>query len=127
MTVPDPISLAMSLIKQGQELLSKASAILISQGGGTLPAPVEVANAEPNAAEVKKAAYASLLPKLLVLSETIDAMSDDEYREWPNTLTADEFYEFIRIQDKQETFQAAVSEAKRLARAPKLADGIYNA
>lgn len=127
MTVPDPISLAMNLIKQGHELLAKAAANLHTQGGGTPPAPVGVANASSKAAEVKKAAYASLLPKLLVLSETIDTMSDDEYRAWPNTLTADEFYEFIRIQDTQATFQAAVSEAKRLTQAPKLADGIYNA
>lgn len=127
MTVPDPISLAMNLIKQGHELLTKAATILHTQGGGTPPAPVGATNASSRAAEVKKTAYASLLPKLLVLSETIDAMSDDEYRAWPNTLTADEFYEFIRIQDTQETFQAAVSEAKRLTQAPKLADGIYNA
>lgn len=125
MPVPDPISLAMNMIKQGQELLSKAAAMLNSGGGGTPVAPIDVVDAGSNATEVKKAAYASLLPKLVILSETIHGMSDDEYREWPNTLTADEFFEFIRIQDTQETFLAAVSEGKRLEQMPSATDRVH--
>lgn len=124
MLVPDPISLAMKMIKQGQELLSKAADLLNSVGGGTPSTTVVGAITESKAGEGMKAAYASLLPKLVALSVTIHEMSDAEYREWQNRLTADEFFEFIKIQDTQETFQAAVSEGKRMAQVPFPADGV---
>lgn len=57
--------------------------------------------------------YASLLPKLLMLAGTVDDMSDAEYNDWVNALHEDEFFAFIAVSHTQESFLAAVAEAKR--------------
>lgn len=60
-----------------------------------------------------EAAYKSLLPKLLVLSETIDDMSDDQYGDWIDALPKEEFFEFIGVSHDEESFRAAVAAAKQ--------------
>lgn len=64
-------------------------------------------------AALDKEAYSRLLPKLLVLSETIDDMSDDQYGNWVNTLPKDEFFEFIGVSHDEESFRAAVAAARQ--------------
>lgn len=64
-------------------------------------------------ASMDEAAYKRLLPKLLVLSETIDDMSDDQYGEWIDALPKDEFFEFIGVSHNKESFLAAVDAARQ--------------
>jgi hypothetical protein len=66
-----------------------------------------------DSASVPDTGYASLLPKLLNLTGTVDDMSDDQYGEWVNSLTEEEFFAFIAVSHTKESFLAAVAEAKR--------------
>lgn len=64
-------------------------------------------------APVTTTGYATLLPKLLALATSVDDMTDEEYGQWVNALQEDEFIAFISVSHTQESFLAAVAEAKR--------------
>lgn len=64
-------------------------------------------------AEQEQGGYNRLLPKLLSLADTVDAMTDEAYTAWINTLPEDEFFAFIAVSHNHDSFQAALTEAKR--------------
>lgn len=75
---------------------------------------VSTATGPADQAIIDEEAYKSLLPKLLVLSETIDDMSDDQYGDWIDALPKAEFFEFIGLSHDKESFRSAVAAAKQL-------------
>ena len=66
-------------------------------------------------AELDKEAFSRLLPKLLVLSETIDDMSDDQFGDWIDALPQEEFFEFVGLNHDKDSFKAALAAARQQA------------
>lgn len=60
-------------------------------------------------------AYNRLLPKLLFMADNVDQMSEDEYGDWVDALNFDEFLEYMSLAHDNETFLAAVAEARAAA------------
>lgn len=81
---------------------------------GLEPEHVSTATGPADQAVIDEEAYQSLLPKLLVLSESIDDMSDDQCGDWIDALPKAEFFEFIGLSHDGESFRSAIAAAKQL-------------
>lgn len=96
-----------------QLALEKAACLPLDSGQKSDEEHAAAAPSAASPAAINEAAYKRLLPKLLVLSNTIDDMSDDQYGEWVNTLPKDEFFEFIGVSHDKESFRAALDAARQ--------------
>lgn len=117
-------SLCIPFASEGEEYQDAQRLIihLALQNAASLPShtgkQIDDANVTPQTATAIQAAldeeaYKRLLPKLLVLSENIDDMSEDQYGSWIDALPKDEFFEFIGVSHDMESFRAAVAVAKQ--------------
>lgn len=92
--------------------LEKAASLSNEPGQPPDTEQVSIATPTSSQAAIDDEAYKRLLPKLLVLSETIDEMSDDQYGDWINSLPKEEFFEFIGVSHDDESFKSALAAAK---------------